>query len=82
MHRVKGLEFDRVVVAGVDDGVVPLAMLLSATDDKAVKSDIERQERALLYVATTRARREVLVTSGGAPSAWLSQLGTMPTSSP
>ena len=24
MHRVKGLEFDRVIIAGVNDGIVPL----------------------------------------------------------
>ena len=71
MHRVKGLEFDRVVVAGVNEGLVPLAMLLDGTDDRAVKQDMERQERALLYVATTRARREVLITASGAPSPWI-----------
>ncbi len=71
MHRVKGLEFDRVIVVGVNDGVVPLANLVNATNDDAVKQDVEMQERALLYVATTRARREVLLTASGTPSPWL-----------
>jgi len=75
MHRVKGLEFDRVVVAGVNDGVVPLAVVLNSTDDPAVKADIERQERALLYVATTRARCEVLITAAASPSPWIEGLG-------
>jgi superfamily I DNA/RNA helicase len=70
MHRVKGLEFDRVVVAGVNDGIVPLAEAVKATDDDAVRADVERQERALLYVSLTRARREALITSFGSPSQW------------
>lgn len=72
MHRVKGLEFDRMIIAGVNQGDVPLAMLTQATEDEAVKADIELQERTLLYVATTRARSEVLLTASGTPSPWLS----------
>ncbi len=49
MHASKGLEFDVVVVAGVADSIIP---------DPA--NDIE-EERRLLYVACTRARRELHV---------------------
>lgn len=73
MHRVKGLEFDRVVVAGVNDKVVPLESALARASDEAAREDVEQQERALLYVAITRARREVLVTCHGAPSSWLTR---------
>jgi superfamily I DNA/RNA helicase len=73
MHRVKGLEFDRVVVAGVNDGIVPLSVALSSTDDPAVREDMERQERALLYVALTRARREAMITCFDTPSSWIRQ---------
>ncbi len=72
MHRVKGLEFDRVAVAAVNDKVVPLASALAAASDDAAREDVERQERSLFYVALTRARREVLLTSHGDPSKWLS----------
>lgn len=71
MHRVKGLEFDRVIVAGVNDGTVPLSFRLTNTDDSAVQQEIEMQERALFYVALTRARRAALITAHGEPSPFL-----------
>ncbi len=71
MHRVKGLEFDRVIAAGINDGTVPLALRLNNTDDPAVKREIEMQERALFYVALTRARRAALITAHGKPSEFL-----------
>lgn len=47
-HRAKGLEFDHVYLVGVEDGTVPLA--------HAAYPD---EERRLLYVAVTRARRSL-----------------------
>lgn len=73
MHRVKGLEFDRLVVAGVNDGVVPLAVGDLKSDDGAVREEAEKRERALFYVAVTRARSDVLITSHGEPSPWLTE---------
>ncbi len=70
MHRVKGLEFDRVIIAGVNDGIVPLEGY-GGSSDPGVRRDAETQERALLYVAATRARKDVLVTSFGTPSRFL-----------
>ncbi len=71
MHRVKGLEFDRVIVAGANAELLPLASALARASDGAAREDAEHQERALFYVALTRARREVLITSHGKPSEWL-----------
>ncbi len=71
MHRVKGLEFDRVIVAGVNDGVVPLEGFDSKSSDPTVRTDSEIGERALLYVSATRAKKEVVVTSFGKPSRFL-----------
>jgi hypothetical protein len=71
MHRVKGLEFDRLVVAGVNEGVVPLAVDDLRSEDGAVREEAEKRERALFYVAITRARRAALITSHGQPSPWL-----------
>lgn len=71
MHRVKGLEFDRIVIAGVNDGTVPLNVGDLRSDDGAVREEAELRERALFYVAATRARREVLITSHGTPSPWI-----------
>jgi len=62
MHRVKGLEFDRVVVACANEGLLPR---YNTSDDKAVREDDENGERSLVYVALTRARSEALVTANG-----------------
>lgn len=71
MHRVKGLEFDRVIIASMNDKVVPLAKGDLLSDDEAVREEAETRERALFYVAVTRARKQVLLTSFGKPSPWL-----------
>jgi superfamily I DNA/RNA helicase len=74
MHRVKGLEFERVVVAGVNDGVVPLQIAIVSSADEAVREEAETRERALFYVTVTRARNEALITSNGRPSPLLGSI--------
>lgn len=71
MHRVKGLEFERVILAGLNQGLVPLEEAISHTDDDTVQQARRLQERALFYVACSRARRQVLLTSSGDPSPFL-----------
>ncbi len=71
MHRVKGLEFERMIVAGVNKGIVPLDAAMNHTCDAMVQVDAEKMERCLLYVALTRAKQEVLVTSFGEASGFL-----------
>ena len=71
MHRVKGLEFDRMIVAGVNEGTVPLLVGDAESADRGVREEAELRERALFDVASTRARRELLITSGNKPSPWL-----------
>jgi superfamily I DNA/RNA helicase/mRNA-degrading endonuclease RelE of RelBE toxin-antitoxin system len=71
MHRAKGLEFDRVMIAGVSEGTVPLGRALSSAEDAAMRKQIRKQERSLLYVSVTRAKREVIVTCHDEPSPWL-----------
>ncbi len=71
MHRVKGLEFNRMVIAGVNDGIIPLQDAIEGSEDAAVREDNELHERALLYVALTRAKTAVLLTCHGTPSPWL-----------
>jgi len=74
MHRVKGLEFDRMVVAGVTDELMPWRKRLERSDDAAVRREAEEMERSLLYVTVTRARRAALLTAHGAASSLLSSL--------
>lgn len=74
MHRVKGLEFDHVVVAGVNEGIMPLPQAIQA-DNAHDQIKREIRERSLLYVAATRARRTVLITCTGEPSSFLTIKG-------
>ena len=67
------IEFDRVIVAGVNQGVVPLEYrgAGTATADPVVRRENEIHERSLLYVAATRAKKEALITSFGHKSPFL-----------
>jgi superfamily I DNA/RNA helicase len=71
MHRVKGLEFDYIIIAGVNEGVVPLQQVLEGQDNELAVEENELRERALLYVSATRAKKSVLVTSSGKKSRFL-----------
>jgi superfamily I DNA/RNA helicase len=71
MHRVKGLEFDAMIIAGVNDGMVPLTAAAAAVDSDYAQMEFEVKERSLLYVATTRAKTHVLLTCHGMPSMFL-----------
>lgn len=68
MHRVKGLEFDVVVIAGFR---LPQAWAehFSQEEDAGVMGDTILNERCLLHVAATRARRQLVVLGrpGGKP---------------
>jgi superfamily I DNA/RNA helicase len=77
MHRVKGLEFEHIIVAGANRGIVPLDVALAAGDDAITQRNLETGERALLYVALTRAKRSALITAYGEASPYLS--ATAPT---
>lgn len=71
MHRVKGLEFDRVLIASVNRRMVPLSSALKKTGDDAARELAETGERALVYVAATRAKKELVVLSYGRRSEFL-----------
>jgi DNA helicase-2/ATP-dependent DNA helicase PcrA len=67
LHRAKGLEFDAVFLPRVEDGELPIRR---ARGDEALA-----EERRLLYVGITRARRWLVVTWAGRPSPFLRELG-------
>jgi superfamily I DNA/RNA helicase len=70
MHRVKGLEFPCMILAGINANAVPLHVRWLEEDPTSQKEHEER-ERALLFVAATRARDRLIVTASGSPSPFL-----------
>jgi mRNA-degrading endonuclease RelE of RelBE toxin-antitoxin system len=63
MHLAKGLEFRAVVVMACDDEIIPLQERIETVGDDADLQEVYDTERHLLYVACTRARDSLLVTS-------------------
>jgi superfamily I DNA/RNA helicase/mRNA-degrading endonuclease RelE of RelBE toxin-antitoxin system len=74
MHLAKGLEFRTVAVMACDDEVIPSQERIESVTDEADLEDVFETERHLLYVACTRARDHLLVTSAGSPSEYLDDL--------
>jgi len=74
MHLAKGLEFRAVAVMACDDEVIPLQERIEAISDDADLEEVYNTERHLLYVACTRARDRLLVTSISPPSEFLDDL--------
>jgi superfamily I DNA/RNA helicase len=70
MHRVKGLEFPVMILAGINAKYMPL-ILNPKDDDPIARADHEARERSLLFVAATRARDMLVVTGWGTPSPFL-----------
>lgn len=71
MHRVKGLEFEHMLIVCANRGVIPLDQAVRAGDDAVARRNAETAERALLYVALTRAKKSATVTGYGELSPFL-----------
>ncbi|MET8909531.1 UvrD-helicase domain-containing protein [Micromonospora sp. NPDC004551] len=72
MHRFKGLEYQRMIIAAVSDGLVPRQMISRYRDTDPKRYQRERQrDRSLLFVAATRPRDELAVFWHGTPSPFL-----------
>ena len=69
-HRAKGLEFEAVFLPRLDEKELPSRLARTAGD--------VAEERRLLYVGITRARRRLSVTWSRRPSMFLAELGVPP----
>ena len=57
LHSAKGLEFPKVYLVGMEDGVFPSYMTITSDDPSAVE-----EERRLAYVGITRAKEDLTIT--------------------
>ena len=55
MHAAKGLEFDVVFIVGAEEGIFPSSRSFGSSEDL-------EEERRLMYVAITRAKKELYIT--------------------
>ncbi|MDR2479816.1 MAG: ATP-dependent helicase, partial [Treponema sp.] len=62
IHAAKGLEFPVVFIAGAESGLIPHERSLADAEDGDEAGSIE-EERRLFYVAITRAREKLYITS-------------------
>jgi len=68
LHRAKGLEFEAVFLPRVEEKELPCKAAMRSPDQVA-------EERRLLYVGMTRAKRHLALTWAGKPSRFLLELG-------
>jgi DNA helicase-2/ATP-dependent DNA helicase PcrA len=68
LHRAKGLELEVVFIPRVEEKELPCKQALRVPGALA-------EERRLLYVGLTRAKRHLAVTWAGKPSRFLAELG-------
>ncbi|GGZ57891.1 DNA helicase [Streptomyces subrutilus] len=75
MYRFKGLEYRRMIIAGVAEGLVPRSSVdaWERTDPVRYRRELQRA-RSLLFVAATRARDALTITWHGEPSRFLAPL--------
>lgn len=67
IHMAKGLEFDNVFVIGCADGIIPHQRSYGSLDDL-------EEERRLMYVAMTRARKKLCLSLSGTPSRFVYEI--------
>lgn len=65
-HGAKGLEFPAVFLYGIRKGLLPLELGTAAGQPE--------EERRLLYVGMTRAAEELVITTSGEPSVFLTEI--------
>lgn len=67
IHLAKGLEFDNVFIAGAAEGFLP--------HGRSIENEASlEEERRLMYVAMTRARKRLFISFFGIPSRFISEI--------
>ena len=73
IHAAKGLEWPSVFIAGAEDGLLPFY-----TDDRPLNDSSLQEERRLMYVAITRARSALVLTTAARRKRGRELRGTKP----
>ncbi|TWI73042.1 UvrD-like helicase family protein [Desulfobotulus alkaliphilus] len=73
MHRVKGLEFDHMLICGMNEDAMPLMSHAMKSEDPEIRKKAEMRDRALLFMAVTRAKKSVFLSGSGKISPWLGE---------
>ena len=74
LHRLKGLEFKAVFIAGADEGKMPSESALARARDALEEKEVMRMQRSLFYVAATRARDRLFISCREAPGEFMRTL--------
>ena len=72
LHSAKGLEFPRVYLVGLEEGILPHHRSLESADSAIA------EERRLAYVGVTRARDHLTITRAGSRMKWGKRRETLP----
>ncbi|TDD01815.1 DNA helicase UvrD [Nonomuraea deserti] len=70
--HLKGLEFERVALVGVAEGVVPEPSRAEPPEEPHARARALQRERSILFVACTRARSMLYISHSGRGSPFLS----------
>ena len=71
MHCAKGLQFKSVIIAGLNDKIIPSRNFENEFEDSDFVESIDRR---LLYVGMTRATEELFLSSYGNPSKFIKDI--------